>query len=347
MPAIVATPVVAYATTTSWIAAPAIGKGDFSWLEVGRNDGNLRTVAAFRGDRLIVRSAGKNTIVVDQPCISQPCQTVQAPVTGAAGAFAYAVAFPGVGRFVASVAANGLSRVVAEDVSDPATITTPHLVATTGSAVVWVDQNSISIAPNTGGTAAILVSAEQVGGEITSLSAGPAGIAWSARATTGGTLIGYRSATGAISTRAAEPDAKVATLYSVALMDDGSIVAIRRTVRTGRQTIELASWAVDGTRKTLLSSVPFAQREAFEVTRPTVSGTLVAVRSRAGAGGRQDALWVLDRATGRRMRFAVADRWVSRFSDPSFGNGRLVWAKTDLRSGRLQRARIFSAAVRG
>ena len=54
MAAFVSTPVVAYSTTTAWIAAPAIGAGDFAWLEVGSQDGDVRAVAAFRGDRLII-----------------------------------------------------------------------------------------------------------------------------------------------------------------------------------------------------------------------------------------------------------------------------------------------------
>ena len=347
MAGVVATPVVAYSTTSSWIVAPAIGDGDFAWLEVARNDGNARTVAAFRGDRLIVRTAGKNATVVDQPCDRTPCNTVQAPITGATGAFAYAVAFPGTGGYVASVGATGASNLVAEDTTDPATITTPHLVATTGSAVVWVDNNAILIAPNVGGTAAILVTTEQSGGEITSLSAGPAGIAWSARTPTGGTMIGYRSALGELSTRAQEPTAAKATLYSVALGDDGTIVAIRRTLSKGRQQVAAVAFAPDGVARTLLQSVPYGKQDPFEMTRPSVAGGLVAVRRREGQGGGQDALWVINLATGKSSRVTAVDRNTARLSDPSFGSGRLVWARTDLAGGRLAKSRVYSAAVRG
>ncbi len=347
MAGVVATPVVAYSTTSSWIVAPAIGDGDFAWLEVARNDGNARMVAAFRGDRLIVRTAGKNATVVDQPCDRTPCNTVQAPITGATGAFAYAVAFPGTGGYVASVGATGASNLVAEDTTDPATITTPHLVATTGSAVVWADNNAILIAPNVGGTAAILVTTEQSGGEITSLSAGPAGIAWSAHTPTGGTVIGYRSALGELSTRAQEPTAAKATLYSVALGDDGTIVAIRRTLSKGRQQVEAVAFAPDGVARTLLKSVPYGKQDPFEMTRPSVAGGLVAVRRREGQGGGQDALWVINLATGKSSRVTAVDRNTARLSDPSFGSGRLVWARTDLAGGRLAKSRVYSAAVRG
>lgn len=347
MPGVVATPVVAYSTTANWIVAPAIGEGDFAWLEVGRSEGNVRTVAAFRGDRLIVRTTGKNTTVVDAACDSTPCNAVQAAVTGAAGAFAYAVVFPGAGGYVASVAANGTSRLIAEDTADPAASTTPHLVATTGSAVVWADNNAILIAPNVGGTAVILVSAEQSGGEITSLSASAAGIAWSARTTIGGTLVGYRAATGEISTRAQEPAVATATLYAVALADDGTIVANRRSLSKGRQQVAVIAYSVDGTAKRLLQSVPLSKQEPFEITRPSLAGDLVAVRLREGQGGSQDALWVVSLATGQSSRVTVANRDSSRLSDPSFGGGRLVWARTDLAGGRLVKARVFSAAVRG
>ena len=347
MAGVVATPVVAYSTTTSWIAAPAIGQGDFAWLEVARNDGTARTVAAFRGDRLIVRTAGKNATVVDQPCDRTPCNTVQAPVTGATGAFAYAVAFPGTGGYVASVGATGASNLVAEDTTDPATITTPHLVATTGSAVVWADNNAILIAPNVGGTAAILVTADQSGGELTSLSASAAGVAWSARTAAGGTMIGYRSALGELSTRAQEAVASTATLYSVSLADDGTIVAIRRTLSKGRQQVAVMAFAVDGTARTLLKSEPFSKQESFEATRPSVAGGLVAVRRREGQSGSQDALWVINMATGKSSRVTAVDRNNARLSDPSFGSGRLVWARTDLAGGRFIKSHIYSAAVRG
>jgi hypothetical protein len=346
MAGVVATPVVAYSTTSSWIAAPAIGQGDFAWLEVGRNDGNVRTVAAFRGDRLIVRTAGKNATVVDQPCDTTPCNVVQAPVTGATGVFAYAVAFPGTGGYVASVGATGASNLVAEDTTDPAAITTPHLVATTGSAVVWVDNNRILIAPNVGGTAAILVTAEQSGGEITSLSASAAGIAWSARTVARGTMVGFRAATGELSIRAQEPTAAKATLYSVAVADDGTIVANRRTLRKRRQQLAVVAYAPDGTARTLLKSVPFSRQEKFEVTRPSVAGGLVAVRRREGQGGGRDALWVVNLATGKKSRVAAVKRSTSRLSDPAFGGGRLVWARTDLSGSRLLRSRVYSAAVR-
>ena len=347
MAGVVATPVVAYSTTTSWIAAPAIGEGDFAWLEVGRNDGNVRTVAAFRGDRLIVRTSGKNATVVDQPCEKTPCNVVQAPITGAKGAFAYAVAFPGTGRYVASVGATGASNLVAEDTTDPAAITTPHLVTTTGSAVVWADNNAILIAPNVGGTAAILVSAEQSGGELTSLSASAAGIAWSARTATGGTLVGFRAVTGEQSIRAQEPTAATATLYSVAVADDGTIVANRRTLSKGRQQVAVMAYAPDGTARTLLKSMPFSKQESFEATRPSIAGGLVAVRRREGQGGGQDALWVVNLATGKCNRVTAVDRSTARLSDPAFGAGRLVWARTDLSGSRLVKSRIYSAAVRG
>lgn len=347
MAGVVATPVVAYSTTSSWIAAPAIGEGDFAWLEVGRNEGSVGTVAAFRGDRLIVRTAGKNVTVVDQACDTTPCNAVQAPVTGVTGAFAYAVAFPGTGGYVASAGATGASNLVAEDTTDPAAITTPHLIATTGSAVVWVDNNAILIAPNVGGTAAILVTTEQSGGEVTSLSASAAGIAWSARTAAGGTMVGYRAVTGELSTRAQEPTATTATLYSVALADDGTIIANRRALSKGRQQVSVVAFAVDGAAHALLQSASYSKRESFELTRPSVAGGLVAVRRREGPGGSQDALWIINLATGQTSRVTAVDRSNSRLSDPSFGNGRLVWARTDLSGGRLVRSRVYSAAVRG
>jgi len=346
MAGVVATPVVAYSTTSSWIAAPAIGEGDLAWLEVGRNEGNVRTIAAFRGDRLIVRTGGKNTTAVDQPCEATPCNVVQAPVMGATGVFAYAVAFPGTGGYVASVGATGASSLVAEDTTDPALITTPHLVATTGSAVVWGDNNAILIAPNVGGTAAILVTAAQSGGELTSLSASAAGIAWSARTATGGTMVGFRAVTGEQSIRAQEPTGTTATLYSVALADDGTIVANRRTSSKGRQQVVVVAYAPDGTARTLLKSVPFSKQDGFEATRPSVAGGLVAVRRREGQGGGREALWIVNLATGKSSRVTAVARASSRLSDPAFGAGRIVWARTDLSGSRLVKSRIFSAAVR-
>ncbi len=347
MAAIVSTPVVAYSTTSAWIAAPAIGSGDFAWLEVATEDGDVRAVASFRGDRLLVRAAGKTTEVVHEPCTTVPCNTVQAPVAQSDASFAYAVAFPGTGGYVASVTGAGASTVVAEDQTDPRLIATPHPVAVTGTTVVWVDNNAILSAPSAGGAATTLVTSDQAAGEITSIAASAAGVAWSARATAGGTLIGFRSSAGAISTRATEPDTAVATLYSVALADDGTVVAIRRTLAKGRQQIALTAYALDGTPRTLLTSASFGKRDPFEVTRPSVAGTRVAVRLRGGKGGVDDELWVADLATGSTSRVTSVARSVARLTDPSFGAGRLVWAKDELTSrGRLLRARLYSAAVK-
>ncbi|MGI9187533.1 MAG: hypothetical protein ACR2J9_08490 [Gaiellales bacterium] len=347
MAALVSTPVVAYSTTAAWIAAPAIGAGDFAWLEVAKEDSDVRAVASFRGDRLIIRAAGKNIPVVHEPCTTMPCNTVQGPITEGDGSFAYAVAFPGTGGFVANVSAAGASNVVAEDQTDPHDITTPHLVATAGTTIVWVDNNVAYSAPSTGGTPTTLVTSEQAGGEITSIAASTAGIAWAAKATAGGTLLGFRAADGTISTRVAEPNTAVATIYSVGLADDGTIVGIRRTVAKGRQQTALVAYGLDGAARTLATSVPFGKRDAFESTRPSVAGTKVAVRLRGGKGGTDDELWLADLVSGKAGRVTAVPRSEARLTDPALGAGRLVWAKADLTSrGGLQRARLYSAAVK-
>ncbi|MGI9116289.1 MAG: hypothetical protein ACR2JV_01475 [Gaiellales bacterium] len=347
MAALVSTPVQAYATTAAWIAAPAIGTGDFAWLEVGRGDSDVRAVAAFRGDRLVIRTRGRNVPVVHEPCTTMPCNTVQAPVSEGDGTFAYAVAFPGTGGYVATVSPAGQSTIVAEDQTDPHDITTPHPVAVAGATVVWVDNNTVFSAPSAGGPATTLVTSDQAGGAITSIAASAAGVAWAAKPAAGGTMIGVRTNDGAIATRASEPDARVATVYSVALVDDGTVLAMRRTLSGGRQRIALTAYAADGSSRTLLSSVAFGTRDPFEVTRPSVAGARAAVRLRGGKGGSRDEIWVVDLATGRTMRVTATDRSEARLTDPSLGAGRLVWAKDALTSrGRLLRASLYSAAVR-
>lgn len=345
MAALVATPVAQYTTTTSWIAAPAVGQGDLAWLEVGRSDGSTRTVAAFRGDRLVLRSAGRTSTVVHEDCNPGDCDIVRAPVAGADGAFAYSVAFPGTAGYVASVSRGGGSNVVAEDVTDPELIADPHLVATTAAAVVWVEENSIRIAPAVGGTAAILVGPEATGGEVTSISAGPAGIAWAVRRADGGSAIIVRAITGELATRAEEP-AGGAQLAQPVLMDDGTVAAVSRRLVRGRYAVELVAIAPDGTRRVIAASTPFGRGGPLEAMRPAVSGTRVAARLREGSGGRSDAIWVFDLATGAKQRVTAADRSRERLSDPTLGGGRLVWAKTELRGSALVRARILSAALR-
>ena len=345
MAALVATPVAQYTTTTSWIAAPAVGQGDLAWLEVGRSDGSTRTVAAFRGDRLVLRSAGRTSTVVHEDCNPGDCDIVRAPVAGADGAFAYSVAFPGTAGYVASVSRGGSSNVVAEDVTDPELIADPHLVATTAAAVVWVEENSIRIAPAVGGTAAILVGPEATGGEVTSISAGPAGIAWAVRRADGGSAIIVRAITGELATRAEEP-AGGAQLAQPVLMDDGTVAAVSRHLVRGRYAVELVAIAPDGARRVIAASTPFGRGGPLEAMRPAVSGTRVAARLREGSGGRSDAIWVFDLATGAKQRVTAADRSSERLSDPALGGGRLVWAKTELRGSALVRARILSAALR-
>lgn len=345
MAALVATPVAQYTTTTSWIAAPAVGQGDLAWLEVGRSDGSTRTVAAFRGDRLVLRSAGRTSTVVHEDCNPGDCDIVRAPVAGADGAFAYSVAFPGTAGYVASVSRGGSSNVVAEDVTDPDLIAVPHLVATTAAAVVWVEDDSIRIAPAVGGTAAILVGPEATGGEVTSISAGPAGIAWAVRRADGGSAIIVRAITGELATRAEEP-AGGAQLAQPVLMDDGTVAAVSRRLVRGRYAVELVAIAPDGARRVIAASTPFGRGGPLEAMRPAVSGTRVAARLREGSGGRSDAIWVFDLATGAKQRVTAADRSSERLSDPALGGGRLVWAKTELRGSALVRARILSAALR-
>ena len=347
MAAFVSTPVVAYSTTAAWITAPAIGAGSFAWLEVGRSDGDVRVVASFRGDRLLVRASGKNTPVVHEPCMMKPCNTVQGPMTESDGSFAYAVAFPGTGGYVANVTAAGVSNVVAEDQTDPREITTPHLIATVGTTVLWVDDNIIYSASSAGGATATLVTAEQAGGTITSIAASGAGVAWAVKPATGGTALGFRDAAGAISTRVVEANSAAATIYSVGLADDGTIVAIRRTLAKGRQQTALMAYGLDGVGRTLLKSATFGKGDPFELTRPAVTGTRVAVRMRGGNGGVNDELWMVDLATGKSGRITSVPRTEARLTDASFGGGRLVWAKDELTSrGRLLRARLYSAAVK-
>ena len=347
MAAFVSTPVVAYSTTAAWVAAPAIGAGDFAWLEVAKQDGDVRVVAAFRGDRLVLRVGGKNMPIVHEPCTTKPCNTVQGPVSEGDGSFAYAVAFPGTGGYVANVSAAGASNVVAEDQTDPHDITTPHLIATAGTTIVWVDNNTIYSASNAGGAATTLVTPEQAGGAITSIAASAAGVAWGFKPATGGTAFGFRDAAGAISTRAAEPNTGVATIYSVGLADDGTILGIRRTLAKGRQQTALVAYGLDGAVRTLLASARFGKRDPFEVTRPAIAGTRVAVRMRGGNGGANDELWMVDLATGKSGRITSVPRSEARLTDASFGGGRLVWAKDELTSrGNLLRARVYSAAVK-
>ena len=306
----------------------------------------MRTVAAFRGDRLLIRAAGKTRRVVDGACDAAPCAVVGAPVAGAEGVFAYAVAFPGIAGFVASVTPTGSSRVVEEDKTDLAAIAVPNLVATTAAAVVWVEEGGIRIAAAVGGTGAVIVTAEQTGGEISSLAAADGMMAWSARTPTGGTIIRVRTLTGQISTRAQEAVSATATLSSVAVAANGTVVAVRRSFPKNRQRISLVAFARGGARSLLLSSDPIGRNEVMEPMRPAASGSLVAARRRVKSGGGRDEIWVINLATGKSVRVATADRSTAQLSDPSLGGGRIGWARTELQRGSLKRARILTAAVR-
>ncbi len=345
MPGLVATPVVAYATSTSWIAAPAVADGSFAWLEVDRGDGSTKTVVGFRGDRLIVKRGGAADKIVDAPCEAKPCDVVRGPVVGGTGFFAYSVAFPATAAYVASVSSTGASTIV-EEVADPAAVTTPWLVAATMGGVAWVQDNGIRLAPSVGGTAVILVAPDATGGEVTALSASASGIAWVVTTADGGSAVLVRAADGTVGVRAQE-SASAVRYGALALADDGTVVAVRRSVVKGRQRIDVVALAPDGTRKNLLRSVPLSRSAAIEPMRPSVTGTLVAARLREGDGGDTDAIWVLDRATGRSQRVTAISRSAGRLSDPSFGGRRVVWSSTELRRGTLKRARVLSSAVRG
>lgn len=346
MAALVSTPVVAYSTAAAWIAKPAVGSGDLAWLEVAKADGDVRAVAAFRGDRLLIRAAGKTRTVVHEPCMTMPCNTVQGPIAADGGAFVYAVAFPGTGGYVASVLATGASNVIAEDQTDPHLIVTPHLIAAAGAVVVWVDNNSIFRAARSGGIAMRLVTSAQAGGAITSVAVSAAGVAWSAKTHAGATLLGFRAAGGGITVRASEPQPQIATIASVGLADDGTVVGIRRTVANGLQRATLMEYPLVGDVRTLCISSEFSTNDPFNVTRPSVSGARVAVRMRSGKAGAIDDVRIADLATGTCARVATEARTRGRLTDPSLGAGRLVWAMDELtRSGGLRRSRLFSAAL--
>ncbi len=333
MAALVSTPAVAYATTTHWIAAPAAAEGDLAWLEVERGDGSVRTTAAFRGDRLLIKVGGKALPIVDEPCDARPCDVVRAPAGGAGGSFAYSVALPDAAAFAASVTSTGASTVLAET-TDPAAIAAPWPVATTAGGVIWVQDGAIRLAGSTGGVVVELVPAASTGGTVTALSASAFGIAWAVTGADGVASVIVRTAAGAVAVRA--QGARGTSYGAPALLDDGAVVALRRT---GRRA-DLVAIAPDGKAGVLRR----AAAGAVEPTRPTVAGTLVAARLHDDGG--HDAIWVFDLARKRSQRVSSAPRSTTRLSDPSLGGGRLVWASTEIRGSRLVRARILSAAVR-
>ena len=347
MAALVSAPVAVYSTAASWVTAPAVGAAGAAWLEVGRDDGDARVVGTFRGDRLVIRTTGRARGVVHEPCMETPCSTVQAPVAVAAhGSFAYAVAFPGTGGYVADVGADGRSRVVAEDQTDPHRIALPHPVASTGAAIAWVDENRIHLAPPSGRPDAIVVRGARTGGRIVALGAGPAGIAWVARTDAGGTEIRVRTAVGGISVRATESDAATARFVSVGIADDGTVVAVRREADGAKWRTRLVALAVDGTSRTLAATAPLDVATTATVPRVSVSGTRAAVRMIGGRTGSLDVIWVVDLATGARERVDVVRRAAARLSDASLGAGRLVWARDSLAAdGGLRRSRLMSATL--
>jgi len=347
VPGIVGAPVVAYTSTTHWIAAPAAGEGDLAWLEVGKSAGDVRTVAAFRGDRLLLRVGTANRTIVDSGCTEAPCDGVRAPVGGSGGVFGYAIAFPGTGGYVGTVGSTGVATLVAEDASDPATITAPHLVALTPTAMVWVDDGAIRTAPLAGGAATVLVAADATGGEVTSLAAIDGVVAWSAKLPLGGSAVSARAGGGAVVELGREPNPNVGLLGGVGVAADGTVVAVHRSYPAGQQQVDIIAFAASGIRRTLLSSLPFSRKAPFEAMRPSVSGSLLAVRRREGTSGAQDAIYVINLFTGTTVRAAVSLRSTARLSDPSLAGGRLVWAKTTFRRSVFQRAQIFSAPVRG
>ena len=345
MAVLVSTPAVAHATAAAWIAAPASTTTGLAWLEVGKSDGDARTVAAFRGDRLVIRTAGRIHEVVHRPCTEQPCDAVQAPVALADGTFAYAVAFPGTGGYVARATADGRSTVIAEDQTDPHEIRYPHPVATTGAGIAWLDGNRVHLAPP-GRSGFLAVRSAQAGGTITAIAAGPGGIAWIARTERGGTIIGVRSRTGVLSLRASEPDASKARFASLAIADDGTVVAIRRVADGAAWRTELDAYAPDGASRLLQSSPALAASSTAETPQPSTLGSRVAVRLRGGAAGELDVVWLFDLASGAHQRVVAVKRANARISNPSLGGGRLVWARDGVSpSGGLVRSRLFVARL--
>ncbi|MDX6378197.1 MAG: hypothetical protein QOE98_2500, partial [Gaiellaceae bacterium] len=166
-------PVQLVRSTSSYLLAPAPLADGVAFLTMPRALGGPEFVARVTGDRLVVQRRSGTRTLVDSGCdTAADCTAVQAPV-GDGVEVVYGIPADGGGGYIARAGVDGRSRLVAADERGDA----PLAYAAAGGSTVYVLGGAIL--GRTGTAAPVtLVKAGATGGDVRSVAATAAGVAW-------------------------------------------------------------------------------------------------------------------------------------------------------------------------
>jgi hypothetical protein len=342
LPAALPQPVVLATSVASYLVAPAAGQHVTAWLEYPAARAVSPDAAARRrADRLVIANrAGRSAqVVYDGGCsVSQPCDSVGAPLAGAADVL-YAVTD---GRH-ADIASASLKRRPSRLVAQLAqTSATPPPYALAGPEAVWSAGGALRMRPPELGAPAATLVAAPAGGTVRAIARREPVTAWIARSTEGQDAV-YEQLDGGRATLLYSETRPGVHLTSLAALDGGRVAVVaERTAASVRTASVLLVTPRVAQPSVLVASAPSPRALVYQ---PSVSsyGQQIAFRRRVGSDrGLADQIVVIDVVSGKLRIVARARVRSARLSDPSLGFGRVVWSDAQIAGTRLVRSRVLS-----
>jgi hypothetical protein len=246
----------------------------------------------------------------------------------------------GGGGYVGRAGADGHVHIVHLDETTDAVL---EYAAAAGRTVVL--QHG-AIATRTGAPrATVLVPGPATGGTVGAVAASPNAIAWTVLQSRVHASIGLKVGAG--------PARLLGLAFNgiapggIAVADDGTVAWTQRTAAgPGFCRVQVVVLKPGATALKIVATSPLQRLDDPDpLPRLALSGSTLAYRLRSGAGGRAEAIFATNLATGGRRRIARFSRRVARLSDPAIGTNRILWAQTDFRAGRFVRSRILRVRV--
>jgi hypothetical protein len=340
--------VVVARSETSYLLAPALSGRAVSWLEYPA--GRARSVdAAWRraGDRLLVADGrGRHArVMYDGGCRGDAgCASAGAPsVSGDRAVFSVAAAADGSGYLAAARPGSNLTWLLVRGEDGQRG---PGVYAAGAGAAVWaLDANVLSRPLTDDSVLAMRISAaEATGGRVFAVARAARLTAWVARSGAGQQVVVAPDDEPSVPLLAeTRPGWRIGSL---AVLGDGSIAIVQLFQRGARRRAVLTLLRAGGGITTLASSDALKGGPTY-APRVSGEGSLVTFRRRARrAGAMEDALLVIDVASGRRGVIARAPLKQARLADAALGGGRIAWAETKLRRRSFAGSRILMAPAR-
>ncbi len=336
-------PAVLATSAASYLVAPAAGRRVTAWMDFpAARATSPDAVARRRANRLVIanRDGRRVQVVYDGGCsISQPCDTVAAPLAGADNVL-YAVADDRHANLASASLQRRPSRLVAQMAQPGGGAPPPFTLA--GPEAVWYTASALrERPPDISAPARTLIDAP-AGGPVRAIARREPVTAWLGRTVAGQDAIYEQLDGGRAATLYTEVRPGV-RLTSLALLDGGRVAVVAiRTAQGARTASVLLVTPRQPEPAVLVASVPSPRAFAYN---PTLSafGLSVAFRRRVGTErGLADQIVVIDVLRSRSRVVANVRLRAARLSDPSLGFGRVVWSEAQIAGNRLVRSRVLS-----